>query len=164
MFLAAEAIVQTNQIAFFSMHDSVIYQKLLKLIAEMSRFSFWKNAKNIQTFAKNMARTMYQNNSIKVEQLKVSIDTVFNCIQSMLAERCAKIIVIFSSQFSASKSIQSLNVSLSSLLISSDILTATKTVASKSKQNDKILKASDSLKNQDESRDAKIFDAVWQQL
>jgi hypothetical protein len=81
---------------------------------------------------------MYQNNFIKIEQLKISIDIVFNCIQNMLIERCAKVSVTFSSRFSASKSIQSLNVSLSSSSIDSDTLTATKIAATKSKQNDEI--------------------------
>jgi hypothetical protein len=107
-----------------------------------------------------MTRAMYQSNFIKVEQLEVSIDIAFNCIQSMLIERCARINVTSSSRFSISKSVQSLNVFLSSSSIDFDTLTATKIAASKSKQNDEISKTSNSLKNQNEDRDAKIFDVV----
>ncbi len=156
--------LKQSQIAFLSMHDSIIYQELLKSIAEMSRLSSWENAKDIQTLAKSMTRAMYQSNSIKVEQLEVSIDIALNCIQSMLAERCARVNVTSSSRLSASESVQSLNVFLSSSSISFDTLTATKIAASKSKQNDEISKASDSLKSQNEDRDAEIFDVVWQQL
>lgn len=156
--------LKQSQIAFFSMHDSIIYQKLLKPIAEMSRFLSWKNAKDIQTFAKSMTRAMYQSNSIKVEQLKISIDTALNCIQSMLAERCARVNVILSSRPSASEPVQSLDVFFSSPSISSGTLAATKIAASKSKQNDEAPKESDSLKSQNESRDAEIFDVVWQQF
>lgn len=159
-----EQSLKQSQITFPSMHDPNNYQELLEPIAELSRLPSWGNARDIQTLAKSMARAVYQSNSTKVEQLEVSIGTAFNCIHSMLAERCARANVTPSSRSSYSGPVQSLDVSQPSPPISSGTSTATKTADPKPKNNDEAPKTSDSMESPDEGRDAGVSDAIWQQL
>lgn len=155
-----EQSLKQSQIAFPSMRDSIIYQELLEPIAQLSRLPSWGNARDIQTLGKGMVRAVYQSNITKVKQLELSIGTAFNCIHSMLDERCARAKVVPLSRRSFSGPVQSSNVSQPTPRISS----TTKTVAPTSKKNDETPKPSNSLKSHDEGRDVGVSDAVWEQL
>ena len=156
--------LKQSQIAFPSMKDPIIYQKLLEMIAEMSGLASWGNARDVQTLAKGMVGAVYQNNTIKVEQLLLSADTALNCINSMLAERYARANVTPSSRPLFSGPAQSGNDSQSAPSISSGTSTATKTAAPTPKEADEIPKAPELPDNPEEGRDPGVSDAVWQQL
>lgn len=161
-----EQSLKQSQISFPSMHDPTIHQELLEPIAELSKLPSWGNARDIQTLAKSMARAVYQSNFTKVEQLEVSISTAFNCINSMLAERCARANVTPTSRTSYSGPVQSLDGSRPTPTVGSGTSTAAKSTAPKPKKNDDApAPSSDPPESlEDESRDAGVSDAVWQQL
>lgn len=153
-----------SQIDFPSMQDPTIYQELLEPIAEMSRLPSWGNARDVQTLAKHMVRSVYQSNTTKVNQLLLPAGTALNCIHGMLAERCARAKVTPSSRRSFSGSVQSLDDFQSVPRISSGTSTATKAAAPAAKEDDETSKISEPLETPDEGRDVGVSDAVWQQL
>ena len=156
--------LKQSQIVFPSVQDPIIYQELLKRIAEMSRLPSWGNARDVQTLAKGMIRAVYQGNTTKVSQLLLPASTALSCVQSMLAERRARAKVNPSSRPSFSGSVQSLDDSQSVPPISSGISTATKAVAPAPKEDDETPKTSEPLENPERGRDVGVSDNVWQQL
>ena len=156
--------LKQSLISFPSIQDHTIYQELLEPIAEMSKLPSWGNARDIQTLAKGMVRSVYQNNTTRVNQLLLPAGTALNCIHSMLAERCARAKVAPSSRPSFSGPVQSLDDFQSVPRISSGTSTATKTVAPTPKEDDETPKTLESLEAPYEGRDVGVSDAVWQQL
>ncbi|KAI9775253.1 MAG: hypothetical protein M1835_005878 [Candelina submexicana] len=156
--------LQESEIVFPSMQDPTIYQELLEPITEMSRLPSWGNARDVQTLAKGMVRAVYQNNTIKVNQLLLPADTALNCIYSMLAERRARAKHTPSSRPSFSGSAQPQYDFLSVPRISSGTSTATKTAAPAPTEDTETPKIPEPLDTSEEGRDVGVSDAVWQQL
>jgi hypothetical protein len=154
--------LKQNQIAFPSMQDPIIYQRLLDPITEMSKLPSWGNARDVQTLAKCMVRAVYQSNTTKINQLLLPADTALNCIHDMLTERRARAKVTPSSRPMFSGPVQSLEDLLSVTRISSSTSTVTKIAALVSKEGDE--KPSESLETPNEGRDVGVSDAVWQKL
>lgn len=98
-----ENTLKQSQIAFPSMEDSTIFQEFLRKMEALSILPSWGNARDVQTLAKGMVRAVYQSNTTKVNQLQLSANTAINCINNMLAERCARAKVVSPSQNSFSE-------------------------------------------------------------
>jgi hypothetical protein len=156
--------LKQSQISFPSMQDPTIYQELLEPMMEMSKLPSWGNARDVQTLAKGMVRAVFQSNTTKVNELLIPAATALNCLQSMLAERCARAQVTPSSRPSFSGSVQPLDDFQSVPRIRSGISTGTKTAAPAPKEDDQTPKTSEPLETTDEGRDVGVSDAVWQQL
>lgn len=157
--------LKESQINFTSMQDPSIYQQLLKSVSEMSKLPSWGNARDVQTLAKGMVRTVYQTNTTKVKELLLPASTALSCIHSMLAERCARANVTHSSRPSFSGPVQSQDDSVPAPKISSGTSTATKTAApGPMEEDDETAKSPKPVEAPDESRDVGVSDVVWEQL
>lgn len=157
--------LRESHIHFPSMQDPSVHQQLLKLIADMSRLPSWGNARDVQTLAKSMVRTVYQTNTTKLSQLILPATTALNCIHSMLAERCARAKGTSQSRPDSSGLLKSQDDSSSVPLISSGTSTTAKTTAPAPKEeNEETPKISECQEAPDDGRDIGVSDDVWQQL
>jgi hypothetical protein len=85
-----ELKLRQSNIVVPTMQDPATYQQILDLVTELSKFPACGNARDVQTLAKSMAGTVYQNNTEKVDQLVLPSALALNCIQTMLSERRAR--------------------------------------------------------------------------
>jgi len=85
-----ESRLKQSQVDMPSLATTTRHDELLTLITELSQLPAWGSARDIQTLAKSMVRSVYQNNSSKTAQLIIPHDTALGCIQEMLSERRAR--------------------------------------------------------------------------
>ncbi|TVY43950.1 NFX1-type zinc finger-containing protein [Lachnellula occidentalis] len=88
--LLLESRLKQSQITMPSLSSTNTHDELLALITELSHLPAWGSARDVQTLAKSMVRTVYQNNTSKVSQLILPHDTALSCIQTMLSDRRAR--------------------------------------------------------------------------
>lgn len=82
--------LEQSQIAMLSLASTAAHNELLGLMTELSELPAWGSARDVQTLAKSMVRSVYQNNTSKVSQLFISHDIALRCVQDMLSERRAR--------------------------------------------------------------------------
>lgn len=155
-----------SQIHFPSIQDPIVKELLLELIAELSILPSWGNARDIQTLAKSMVRTVYQKNTTRVDQLLLPANTALDCIRSMLCERCARANVTPKSRHNFAGLVQSQDDSSSVPPIRSGTSTATNNAATATKEegNAASKRSLEHPENPDEDRDVGVSDAIWHQL
>ncbi|TVY17684.1 NFX1-type zinc finger-containing protein [Lachnellula arida] len=88
--LLLESRLKQSQITMPSLTSTATHDELLALVTELSQLPAWGSARDVQTLAKSMVRTVYQNNTSKVAQLIIPHDTALSCIQNMLSDRRAR--------------------------------------------------------------------------
>ncbi|TVY43119.1 NFX1-type zinc finger-containing protein [Lachnellula subtilissima] len=88
--LLLESRLKHSQITMPSLISTATYDGLLALITELSQLPAWGSARDVQTLAKSMVRTVYQNTTRKVDKLIIPHDTALACIQNMLSDRRAR--------------------------------------------------------------------------
>jgi hypothetical protein len=159
-----EDMLKKTQIIFPSMQNPTIYRKLLEQIAEMSNLPAWGNARDVQSLAKVMVRSVYQNNTTKVEQLILPGDIALRCVQSMLIERRARAKVPRSSRPQYAGPVQSQDDFQSAPPIETTTSVATNMEAPMPKDDDESSEKSDLVDTLDEGRDAGVSDVIWEQL
>lgn len=98
-----------SQVHFPSMRDPAVFLELVKAVEEMSMLPSWGNAGDVQTLVKGMIRSVYQNNTTKVNQLLLTLGTALDCIRVMVAERRARATNTTSSRNLAAGPVQSLD-------------------------------------------------------
>lgn len=159
-----EDILKQSQISFPSMQESATYHELLKSMAEMSKLPSWGNARDVQTLAKGMVRSVYQSSTTKTNHCLLPAETALECIHSMLDERCARAQVTPSFRSSPLGPTQSLDDSQPAPRMSSSTSTTTKTTDPDPEENHEASKISRLPGSQDEARDVGVSDAAWEQL
>lgn len=152
-----------SSIGFPSMQDPGIKVCLLDCIEELSKLPAWGNARDIQTLAKSMVRTVYQSNTTKVDQLLLPADAAKKCVESMLVERRARAKITPTTRPVFSGQAQNLGATPSAPQISSSTSAATKSTQ-KPENPDEGLQELKTQENTDEGRDPGISDADWQSL
>jgi hypothetical protein len=155
--------VKQSSIAFPSTQDSDIDVHLLDRIEQLSKLPAWGNARDVQTLAKSMVRTVYQKSHTKVDQLLLSPDDAMKCVESMLVERRARAKIVPTSRPSFSGQVQTRRASQSIPQISSSSCTAM-TSASKPETPEEGTQKLKMIGNTDEGRDPGVSDAIWQSL
>jgi len=155
--------LKESSIAFPSIQDPDIYVRILDRIEELSKLPAWGNARDIQTLAKSMVRTVYQNNTIKVDQLLLPADAAMKCVESMLVERRARAKIVPTTRPAFVGEAQILDAVPSAPQISSSTSAATKP-APKPENPDEVPQEPTTPENTDECRDPGVSDVVWQSL
>jgi hypothetical protein len=149
-----------SSIGFPSMKDPDMNAYLLDRIEALSKLPAWGNARDVQTLAKSMVRTVFESTTDGADELVLHAEPAKKCLETMLAERRARANVVPTSQPSFSGQAQTLNASHSLPKVSSSTSPATKPA----------LKAEIPEKTQqqgvpdDGHRDPGVSDAVWQSL
>ncbi len=82
-----EEKLKQNRISIPALHNPVTYQNLLRPMAELSSLRSWGNARDVQTLAKNMVRTVFKSIKNSKVPLVLSDEKAVACIQTMLSER-----------------------------------------------------------------------------
>lgn len=155
--------LKESSIAFPSIQDPDIDVYILDRIEELSKLPAWGNARDIQTLAKSMVRTVYQNNTSKVDQLLLPADAATKCIENMLVERRARAKIVPTTRPVFSGQAQILDAVPSAPQISSSTSAATKS-APEPENPDEGPQELKTPGNADECRDPGVSDAVWQSL
>lgn len=133
------------------------------LMTELAGLPGWGNARDVQTLAKSMVRSVFQNNTTG-SQLVLSDELAFNCMESMLDDRRKRSTVTQSSlpslglglaqQFAAPQVIPQTNLNTSM---------ATKVVHEESSPVEEALTPSPMVVAEPE-RDAGVSDTIWANL
>lgn len=150
-----------SSIAFPSIADPDINAYFLRQIEELSKLPAWGNARDVQTLAKILVRTVFESATEETGQLVLSHEAAKKCIESMLAERRARASVIPPSRSPFSGKVQVLDAPRSMPQVSSSASTATKSAPTALVPDEEIEQPS---LLDEEGRDPGVSDAVWQRL
>lgn len=85
-----ESKLELKKIKMPSLASTVTHDALLAPVTELSQLPAWGSARDVETLAKSMVRTVYKNSTSKVSQLIISHSAALGCIQEMLSERRAR--------------------------------------------------------------------------
>jgi hypothetical protein len=110
-----------------------------------------------------MVRTVYQNNTTKVDQLLLPASVAMKCVESMLVERRARAKIIPTTRPAFSDQAQVLDATPSAPPMNSSTLAPTKSTP-KTENPDDDPQELKTQENTDECRDPGVSDAVWQSL
>jgi hypothetical protein len=151
-----------SSIAFPSMQDPDMNAYLLDRLQKLSKLPAWGNARDVQTLAKSMVRTVYQNNTTKVAQLILPTAAAKMCVESMLIERRARAKVVPPSRPASYGQAQTANSMPSAPPISSGTSNATQSTPKQETPEDVQSPKID--ESDPGSRDPGVSDAIWQNL
>lgn len=82
-----ETKLKQSTITIPSLKTASMYQELLDPMTELSTLPAWGSARDVETLARSMVRSVFQNTTSKVDQLTVTRDTALRCINDMLLGR-----------------------------------------------------------------------------
>jgi hypothetical protein len=85
-----EHSLKQSHITIPTLQDPSTHGEFLNPIAELSKLPSWGNARDVQTLAKSMVRTVFQTSTTKVDHLTLSKENAATCIQAMLTARRAR--------------------------------------------------------------------------
>jgi hypothetical protein len=158
-----EEKLRQSAIAFPSMQEPRTNAYLLDRLLDLSKLPAWGNARDIQTLAKSMVRTVFQTNTTKVVELILSAEAAKKCIESMLIERRARAKVGRAPRSAVPGHAQHADYTPPAPQTSTGTITTTKSTAKPCDSEDEI--QSPSLDEVDaDSRDPGVSDAIWQSL
>jgi hypothetical protein len=158
-----EEKLRQSAIAFPSMQEPRTNAYLLDRLLDLSKLPAWGNARDIQTLAKSMVRTVFQTNTTKVVELILPAEAAKKCIESMLIERRARAKVGRAPRSAVPGHAQHADYTPPAPQTSTGTITTTKSTAKPCDSEDEI--QSPSLDEVDaDSRDPGVSDAIWQSL
>ncbi|CZR61308.1 related to stage V sporulation protein K [Phialocephala subalpina] len=85
-----ESKLKESRIDVPSLRSSPTYDQLLTPMTLLSRLPDWGSARDVETLAKSMVRSVFENITGKVDQLILPHDTALLCINDMLSSRRAR--------------------------------------------------------------------------
>jgi hypothetical protein len=152
-----------SAIAFPSMQEPKTNAYLLDRLLDLSKLPAWGNARDIQTLAKSMVRTVFQTNTTKVAELILPAEAAKQCIESMLIERRARAKVGRAPRSAVPGQAQSADYTPPAPQTSSGTTTTTKSMTKPCNSENEVHSPSFDEVDPD-SRDPGVSDAIWQSL
>jgi hypothetical protein len=150
-----------SSIGFPSMEDPDMNAYLLDRIEALSKLPAWGNARDVQTLAKSMVRTVFESTTNGADELVLHAKPAKKCVETMLAERWARANVVPTSRPSFSGQAQTLDAPHPLPQVSSSTSTARKPALKAEIPEEKTQQRS---VPDDELRDPGVSDTVWQSL
>ena len=150
-----------SSIGFPSMEDPDMNAYLLDRIEALSKLPAWGNARDVQTLAKSMVRTVFESTTNGADELVLHDKPAKKCVETMLAERWARANVVPTSRPSFSGQAQTLDAPHPLPQVSSSTSTARKPALKAEIPEEKTQQRS---VPDDELRDPGVSDTVWQSL